>query len=294
MKNFILGDHKKNKAPNKGIIQSKQPVHSFTEKPKNLIEWTGPKRYNTVTGCKKVSQGCKFCYAERVAKRAKAEGSKKYRNGFKITIHPYVITAPRKWKKPQIVFVNSMSDLFHDEIPEEHIKEVFKEMNNHPQHQFQILTKRSERLKKLAPKLNWTPNIWMGVSVEDDRVLHRVDDLKATPAHIKFISAEPLIGSLKGIDLSGIDWCIIGGESGPPKVRPMKLGWIEEIMEECDRNGTKVFMKQMGRHLGKKLGMGKNGNVDYHGKDSSKFPEFMQRWEFPIDIRDYLHCFDLS
>lgn len=268
---------------------------SLAKKPNNPIEWTGPERYNTITGCKKVSQGCKFCYAERVSEKMQDWGVPKYENGFDITVHPHVIHQPRYWNRPQIVFVNSMSDLFHDEIPDSHIEAVFSEMNNHPQHQFQILTKRSERLVQIAPKLNWTPNIWMGVSVEDHRVLGRVDDLKSTPAGIKFISAEPLIGSLNGIDLTDIQWCIIGGESGPPQVRPMKLEWIEEIIEECDVRGTKVFMKQMGRHLGTNLGMvNKWGYPDMMGKDSSKFPAFMRRWEFPIDISNYMHCFDLS
>lgn len=221
------------------------------------------------TGCNKIGTdtGCANCYAAVLAERLKEMGDPKYANGFRLTLHPDVLDRPKKWKKPEIVFVNSMSDLFQPAVPASFIKKVFEVMNSLPHLQFQILTKRSGRLKRLAPKLNWTDNIWMGVSVEDARVLNRVEDLKATPAKIKFISAEPLIGSVKGIDLSGIHWCIIGGESGDAHVRRLDPQWVKELIHQCSQDHTRVFVKQMGRHLGQELGMS-----GIKGNDGTKFP----------------------
>ena len=208
------------------------------------IEWT-EKTWNPVTGCTKISQGCKFCYAHRMAKRLKAMGNNRYVNEFKVTLHNDLISVPKKWKKPSIVFVNSMSDLFHKEVPLSFIQDVFKTMNDCDQHTFQILTKRSGRLLQVAEKLTWTKNIWMGVSVEDDKVLHRIDHLVATPAHIKFLSLEPLIGPLNNLNLSNIDWVIVGGESGP-KSRPMKKEWVSAILRQCRSRRVQFFFKQWG------------------------------------------------
>lgn len=208
------------------------------------IEWT-EMTWNPVTGCTKISQGCKNCYAERMAKRLKAMGSERYRAGFQVTLHPDLLDVPRRWKQPRTVFVNSMSDLFHEEIPEEYIRRVFETMAGCPQHTFQVLTKRAERLAELALRLVWPDNVWMGVSVEDARVIDRVDYLRGVPAKIRFLSLEPLIGPLDNIDLNGIDWVIVGGESGP-RARPMKPEWVNSILRQCRRAGTAFFFKQWG------------------------------------------------
>ena len=208
------------------------------------IEWTEV-TWNPVTGCTKISAGCKNCYAERMAKRLHAMGSTRYKNKFKVTLHWDLVDLPRTWKHPRVVFVNSMSDLFHPEIPDEFIKAVFKTMAETLQHTYQILTKRSDRVRSLAPELSWNENIWMGVSIEDKRIIHRLDDLKHVPASVRFLSLEPLIGPLDNLDLEGIDWVIVGGESGP-KARPMKKEWVESIHEQCDAVGTEFFFKQWG------------------------------------------------
>lgn len=211
---------------------------------KTHIEWT-QMTWNPVTGCTKVSQGCKHCYAERMAKRLKAMGSVRYLNGFKITLHEDLIDLPRRWKQPRVVFVNSMSDLFHPEVPLEFIAKVFKTMAECPQHQFQVLTKRSERLKELASQLAWPPNVWMGVSVEDERVISRITDLQEVPAAVRFLSCEPLIGPLDSLPLDGIHWVIVGGESGP-KSRPMKPDWVHSIKRQCEDSNVAFFFKQWG------------------------------------------------
>ncbi len=208
------------------------------------IEWTDS-TWNPVTGCTKISAGCKNCYAERMAKRLHAMGSARYRNKFKVTLHPDLIDAPRSWRHPRVVFVNSMSDLFHPDVPLEFIQSVFRTMTETPQHTYQILTKRSERVREFAASLPWAQNIWMGVSIEDKRVLHRLDDLKHVPSAVRFLSLEPLIGPLDNLDLDGIDWVIVGGESGP-KARPMKKEWVESIHSQCDAAGTEFFFKQWG------------------------------------------------
>jgi len=208
------------------------------------IEWTEV-TWNPVTGCDKISAGCKNCYAERMAKRLKAMGSVRYINGFTVTLHDDLVDLPRKWKKSRIVFVNSMSDLFHPDIPDEFIKSVFKTMNETPQHTYQILTKRSERLRKLSKQLHWSKNIWMGVSVEDERVIHRIKDLQKVGAVTRFLSLEPLIGPLDTLPLDDIHWVIVGGESGP-KSRPMYHAWVDSIKRQCVKAEVPFFFKQWG------------------------------------------------
>jgi protein gp37 len=209
------------------------------------IEWT-ELTWNPVTGCNKVSPGCKYCYAEVMSKRLKAMGTEKYKDGFKIRTHSDALSVPFTWKKPKVVFVNSMSDLFHPEVPAEFIVAVFAVMNSTPQHTYQILTKRSERLLELSSLLNWSPNIWMGVSLENDKYSYRVDDLSKTAALTKFISVEPLIGAVKTLKLNQINWVIVGGESGH-KARPLKKTWIEFIKNQCEERQIPFFFKQWGK-----------------------------------------------
>ncbi|MFN6995630.1 MAG: DUF5131 family protein [Aquincola tertiaricarbonis] len=210
----------------------------------STIEWTEV-TWNPVTGCRKISQGCKHCYAERMAARLKAMGSARYEQGFEPTLHWDLVDQPRRWKKPRTVFVNSMSDLFQVEVPADFIAAVFNTMVQTPQHTYQVLTKRSERLLELAPSLPWPANVWMGVSVEDERVIHRVADLLNTPAKVKFLSCEPLIGSLANMQLNGVDWVIVGGESGPG-ARPMQPEWVDEIRQLAEEAGSAFFFKQWG------------------------------------------------
>lgn len=208
------------------------------------IEWT-EMTWNPVTGCTKISQGCKHCYAERMAKRLKAMGSERYRDGFSVTLHPDLLDVPRRWKRPRTVFVNSMSDLFHENIPDSYIGWVFETMRACPQHTFQVLTKRADRLAALAQALPWPANVWTGVSVEDRRVIGRIEGLRAVPAKIRFLSLEPLIGPLDDLPLQGISWVIVGGESGP-RARPMKPEWVNSILRQCRAAGTAFFFKQWG------------------------------------------------
>ncbi|MFM9971140.1 MAG: DUF5131 family protein [Burkholderiales bacterium] len=233
---------------------------------KSNIEWT-EMTWNPVTGCTKISQGCKHCYAERMAKRLTAMGSDRYRNGFEVTLHGDLVDVPRKWKQPRLVFVNSMSDLFHDDIPLSYIQRVFNTMRDCPHHTFQVLTKRSERLLEFAKHLPWPRNVWMGVSVEDTRVMHRIDDLRSTPALTKFLSLEPLIGPLEKMNLSGIHWVIVGGESGP-KARPMRMQWVESILKQCKTANVPFFFKQWG-------GVRKDlTGRELHGQIYSEMPQF--------------------
>lgn len=201
--------------------------------------------WNPVTGCTKISQGCKHCYAERMAKRLHAMGSSRYLNGFKTTLHDDLIDLPLRWRQPRVVFVNSMSDLFQDVVPFDFIKRVFKTMEITPQHTYQILTKRSERLRELAPQLSWPKNVWMGVSVEDENAVFRIRDLVKVPASVRFLSCEPLIGPLKNLPLTGIDWVIVGGESGP-RARPVERDWVESIFRQCRSAHVPFFFKQWG------------------------------------------------
>ncbi|MBS4036085.1 MAG: phage Gp37/Gp68 family protein [Ignavibacterium sp.] len=219
---------------------------------KTRIEWT-ELTWNPTTGCNKVSQGCKFCYAEVMARRLKAMGLEKYRNGFELTLHEDALKIPYTWKQPKIVFVNSMSDLFHKDIPLEFIQRVFKVMNDNPQHVFQVLTKRADILLQHHKKLNWTHNIWMGVSVENEKNLSRVNLLRRTTAKVKFLSCEPLIGPLPNLNLKKIDWVIVGGESGR-RPRPMKPEWVFEIHNKCIEENVPFFFKQWGGTNKKKTG----------------------------------------
>jgi protein gp37 len=216
------------------------------------IEWT-ELTWNPTTGCTKISAGCKFCYAETMTRRLKAMGLHKYRNGFKLAIHEDVLDIPYTWNGSKIVFVNSMSDLFHKDVPLEFIKRVFKVMNETPQHTYQVLTKRANILLKYDKEINWTPNIWMGVSVEDEKVIDRIDDLRKTSAQVKFLSCEPLIGPLFNLDLTNIDWVIVGGESGR-NPRPMKPEWVLDIKSQCRDNKVAFFFKQWGGTNKKKTG----------------------------------------
>ena len=210
------------------------------------IEWT-EMTWNPTTGCNKLSAGCKFCYAEVMSRRLQAMGVEKYKDNFKLRIHEKELELPYTWKKPKVVFVNSMSDLFHKDVPVDFIRKVFRVMKENPQHVFQVLTKRADLLRYYDSEgwLEWTHNIWMGVSVEDRRVMKRIDLLRATKARVKFLSCEPLIGPLPNMDLRGIDWVIVGGESGR-KPRPMKPEWVLDIKEQCQQNDVAFFFKQWG------------------------------------------------
>lgn len=210
----------------------------------STIEWTEV-TWNPVTGCYKLSQGCKHCYAERMAARLKLMGSARYGNGFEPTLHWDLVDQPRRWKKPRTVFVNSMSDLFQVDVPLGFIAAVFKTMAETPQHTYQVLTKRSDRLLELAAHLPWPENVWMGVSVEDARVIQRVRDLQRVPAAVRFLSCEPLIGPLDELPLDGIHWVIVGGESGPG-ARPMEGAWVESIQRQVQRSRAAFFFKQWG------------------------------------------------
>jgi protein gp37 len=219
---------------------------------KSSIEWT-ESTWNPITGCTKVSPGCKHCYAERLAKRLQAMGQPNYANGFKLTMHEHALEIPLHWKTPQTIFVNSMSDLFHKDVPLEFIQRVFEVMRQAHWHRFQVLTKRSERLLELAPQLIWPSHVWMGVSVETKDYTFRIDHLRQTEARIKFLSLEPLLGSLPDLNLEGIDWVIVGGESGPG-ARPMRPSWVIEIREQCSAANVPFFFKQWGGTNKKKNG----------------------------------------
>lgn len=219
---------------------------------KSSIEWT-ESTWNPVTGCNKISPGCKNCYAERMAKRLKAMGSENYANGFRLTTHDHAVTLPLQWRKPQVIFVNSMSDLFHKNVPFEFILKVFETMNKAHWHIFQVLTKRSDRLLEINKYLPWSKNIWMGVSVEHQDYTFRIKDLSKTDATIKFLSIEPLIGPVYRYSLKNIDWVIVGGESGP-KARPMKEEWVVSIRNKCLKQNVPFFFKQWGGVQKKKNG----------------------------------------
>jgi protein gp37 len=235
----------------------------------SAIEWTGS-TWNPVTGCTKISPGCMHCYAERMAKRLQAMGQKNYINGFELALHPHALELPLSWKKPQTIFVNSMSDLFLDKVPTDFIKQVFDVMNQAHWHTFQVLTKRSERLSELSPELSWAKNIWMGVSVESSDYTFRVDHLRSTGAHVKFLSIEPLLGPLPVLALTGIDWVIVGGESGPG-ARPVEEEWVVEIKEHCLRAKVPFFFKQWGGFRKKKAGR------ELQGRTWDQMPRQYQR-----------------
>jgi len=235
---------------------------------KSAIEWTEV-TWNPVTGCDRVSPGCDHCYALTLARRLKAMGAEKYQNdgdtrtsgpGFDVTLHPASLQEPYRWSGQRVVFVNSMSDLFHARVPLDFVREVFAVIENTPQHTYQILTKRSLRLRRVAEQLTWPKNLWMGVSVENSAVLRRVDDLRAVPAAVRFLSCEPLLGPLGEIDLSGIGWVIAGGESGAG-YRPMELGWARELRDHCVENEVPFFFKQWGGRTPKTLGRELDGRL---------------------------------
>lgn len=216
------------------------------------IEWT-ESTWNPTTGCSKISSGCKNCYAERMSKRLQSMGVDKYKDGFKLRIHPEVLDEPYSWRNPRTVFVNSMSDLFHEDMPLEYIQSVFKVMNENPIHTFQVLTKRADILQEYSDQLVWSKNIWMGVTVEDQENINRVDKLRKIKANVKFLSIEPLIGRIENLNLSNIDWVIVGGESGPG-AREMNKDWVVEIKQQCQDQKTHFFFKQWGGVNKKKAG----------------------------------------
>ncbi len=219
---------------------------------KSAIEWT-ESSWNPVTGCTKISEGCRNCYAERMAKRLKAMGQSNYRNGFKVTCHPHVLELPFRWKKPRTIFVNSMSDLFHEDVPPSFIEEIFSVMNKARWHTFQVLTKRAERMAQLVNRFDWSPNIWMGVTVENGDYMDRIDLLRGIPAAVRFLSIEPMLGPIPDLNLEKIDWVIVGGESGPG-ARLIKKDWVLEIRDLCIQSGVPFFFKQWGGVQKKKAG----------------------------------------
>ncbi len=232
------------------------------------IEWTEA-TWNPTTGCDRVSPGCDNCYALTLAKRLKAMGSEKYQEdgdprtsgpGFRLTLHPEVLDLPRSWRQPRVVFVDSMSDLFHPDVPLDFIRRVFDVMAETQRHTYQILTKRSQRLRKLASDLEWPHNVWMGVSVETNKYRFRIDHLRDVPASVRFLSLEPLLGPLPSLDLGGIQWVIVGGESGP-NARPMDPAWVEEIRDQCLDVGVPFFFKQWGGRTPKAGGRTLEGRI---------------------------------
>ena len=223
------------------------------------IEWTDA-TWNPVTGCNKISPGCKHCYAERMSRRLKATGMAKYRNGFDVTLHPDTLEIPLRWRKPRSIFVNSMSDLFHDEVPDEFIAQVFDVMTRAHWHRYQVLTKRPERAASLNSQLPWPDQVWMGTSVESQDYIHRIDRLRETDAVIKFLSLEPLLGPLPNLDLNGIDWVIVGGESGPG-ARPMQADWARDIRDQCLDAGVPFHFKQWGGVFKKRHGRTLDGRT---------------------------------
>lgn len=242
---------------------------------KSSIEWT-ESTWNPVTGCTKISPGCKHCYAERMALRLRAMGQRNYVNGFDLTLQENALELPLRWKKPQVIFVNSMSDLFHKDVPLDFILRVFDVMNRASWHRYQVLTKRSERLLELSAKLPWQPHIWMGVSVENEDYTFRIDHLRETGAYIKFLSLEPLLGPLSELDLQGIDWVIVGGESGPG-ARPLLESWVTDIRDMCLNARVPFFFKQWGGVNKKRTGRILQGRtweqMPYVGS-ISKAPEY--------------------
>lgn len=240
---------------------------------KSNIEWTEA-TWNPVTGCTKISPGCKHCYAERMSLRLQAMGQRNYANGFELTRHERMLEKPLSWKKPQLIFVNSMSDLFHDEVPVDFILKVFQVMRRASWHQFQVLTKRSQRLLELNRQIDWPDNVWMGVSVENQDYTFRIDHLKKTDAVTQFLSLEPLLGPILGLSLDRIDWVIVGGESGP-RSRPMHEDWVIQIRDQCSVANVPLFVKQMGESWAQ------------INKAKSKKGGNMSEWRTDLRIRDY-------
>lgn len=248
------------------------------------IEWTDS-TWNPVTGCTKVSPGCKHCYAERMANRLVAMGQFRYRNGFDVTLHPDLVRAPLRWRQPRTVFVNSMSDLFHEEIPEVFIAEIFDTMVAAHLHTFQILTKRADRLAEIARHLLWPINVWMGVSVESRAYVDRIELLRTVPAAVRFLSVEPLLAPIPSLPLLGIDWIIVGGESGPG-ARSMEADWIREIRDRCVESGVPFFFKQWGG-----VRKGRTGRL-LDGRTWDELPQPVLRWqpsELPTSGHSRMH-----
>ncbi len=241
------------------------------------IEWT-ESTWNPLTGCTKISPGCKNCYAERMSRRLRLMGQHNYRNGFELTLHEHAIETPLRWKTPQRIFVNSMSDLFHKKVPEAFIRRVFDTMERANWHQFQVLTKRADRLEDLSPRLPWAPNIWQGVSVENADYTFRIDHLRRTGAAVKFLSIEPLLGPIPDLDLTGIDWVIVGGESGPG-CRPMAIEWVAEIRTACEAAGVPLFFKQTGERLARAMRF-----KSKKGGDASEWPDEWRSRGFPLPV----------
>ncbi len=216
------------------------------------IEWT-ESTWNPLTGCNKTSPGCKHCYAERMAKRLQAMGQPNYANGFKLSMHEAILRKPLEWKTPQVIFVNSMSDLFHEKVPVDFIQKTFDVMRRAYWHQFQVLTKRAKRLAEISPQIDWPENVWMGVSVENQEYISRIDYLRRTGAKIKFLSLEPLLGPIRQIDLATINWVIVGGKSGPG-ARPVMQDWVTDIRDQCIAAHVPFFFKQWGGVQKKRAG----------------------------------------
>ena len=230
----------------------------------SAIEWTDA-TWNPVTGCTKISPGCKHCYAERLAARLLAMGNPRYKNGFKVTLHPDQLELPLRWRKPKRIFVNSMSDLFHDDVPEDFIKRVLLTAANSPWHSYQILTKRAQRLAKLAPRLAWPENVWQGVSIENEEYAWRADHLRQVPAAVRFLSIEPLLGPINKLRLDGIDWVIVGGESGP-RARAMHPDWVRSLRDQCRKHDVPFFFKQWGGRFPKA------GGRELDGREWNEMP----------------------
>ena len=249
----------------------------------SAIQWTGA-TWNPTTGCDRTSPGCDNCYALTLAKRLQAMGQAKYQAdgdphtsgpGFGLTLHPDALDIPRRWRAGRLIFVNSMSDLFHDDVPLEFVQRVFEVMADTPRHTYQVLTKRAHRLARLAPELPWPANVWMGVSIESDRYTFRARHLAEVPAAVRFLSLEPLIAPVPSLDLEGIHWAIVGGESGKG-ARPLQLGWVREIKRACRAAGTDLFVKQLGA-----VWSAKNGHGHNHGGDWDVWPEDLRIREMP-------------
>ncbi|MFN8546506.1 MAG: phage Gp37/Gp68 family protein [Candidatus Eisenbacteria bacterium] len=235
------------------------------------IEWTEA-TWNPVTGCSKISAGCKHCYAERMAERLRAMGQQNYVNGFEVTLQPHMLELPLRWRQPRIIFVNSMSDLFHEAVPREYVDRVFEVMRRAEWHQFQVLTKRADRLAQMDRDLDWPPNVWMGVSVENQAARGRIDALRQTHAKVRFLSLEPLLGPLPDLDLSGIHWVIVGGESGPG-AREIDERWVIDLRDQCVGARVPFFFKQWGGVRKKRTGR------LLEGRTWSQLPSTQQRSE---------------
>jgi protein gp37 len=242
------------------------------------IEWVDT-TWNPLTGCTKVSPGCKNCYAERMSRRLRLMGQRNYANEFALAIHPHMLGVPLKWKKPKRIFVNSMSDLYHRDVPEEFILRVFDTMTRADWHTYKILTKRADRLEALSPKLPWADHIWQGVSVENADYTFRIDHLRRTAAKVKFLSIEPLLGPIPDLDLTGIHWVIVGGESGPG-CRPMAIDWVMQIKDRCDAAGVPLFFKQTGEKLARQMRF-----KSKKGCDDAEWPDEWRVRRFPLPLR---------